>query len=58
VKGEGDGVVNVTEYLICIHKNRIMRLFKTVFKREGIRKNNRGDEYNQSTLYVCMKISQ
>jgi hypothetical protein len=25
---------------------------------EGKRKNNTGDEYDQSTLYACMEISQ
>jgi hypothetical protein len=43
-----------------MYENRIMRPFKIVFKNGewGIRKSNRGSEFDQSTLYACGEISQ
>jgi hypothetical protein len=40
--------------------NRTMRPISIVQKkgREGVRKSNRGVEFDQSTLYECMDISQ
>jgi hypothetical protein len=40
-----------------VNENRIMKI---VFKRkEGeLRKNSRRGEFDQSTLYACMEISQ
>jgi hypothetical protein len=40
-----------------MYENRIMKPVKIVFKR-GIRKSNRGGEFDQSTLYAYMEISK
>jgi hypothetical protein len=45
-----------SKYFLC--KNRIMKSIKLVFKKKRIRKNNRGSEFDQSTLYACAEISQ
>jgi hypothetical protein len=58
-KGEIEGDWIWSKYCTCIYKNRILKLVKIVFKGVvGTRKSNRGAEFDQSTLYECMKISQ
>jgi hypothetical protein len=52
-KGKSDGGVNIFEiHYIYIY----MYIYSILFKREEdwLRKKNRGSEFGQSILYVCM----
>jgi hypothetical protein len=47
------------EYFICVYENRIMKLIKIWLKKGGGgQESNRGGEYDQSTLYACLEMSQ
>jgi hypothetical protein len=46
------------KYNICIFENRLLKPIKNVLKGGGLRNSNRGDKYDQSTLYACMEIPQ
>jgi hypothetical protein len=41
-----------------MYENRMSPIKLSKKGGEEIRKCNRGDEFDQSTLYACMKISQ
>jgi hypothetical protein len=42
-----------------MYENRVMKLIELFRKRERrLKKSNRGGEFDQSTLYACMEISQ
>jgi hypothetical protein len=44
---------------IYIYENRIIKPVKIILKGgKGMRKGNRGGEFDQSTLYACMEIPQ
>jgi hypothetical protein len=40
-----------------MYGNRIMKPIK-IMKKRRLRKNNRGAEFEQSTLYACVELSQ
>jgi hypothetical protein len=47
-----------SKHFIYMYENRIMKPVKISSKMgKGIRKNDRGGEFNQSTLYACIGIS-
>jgi hypothetical protein len=41
-----------------MYTNRIMKHIKIGIKKGGMERTIEGSEFNQSTLYVCMEISQ
>jgi hypothetical protein len=53
VKGEGEGGWIWSKYFVYIYENRIMKSTENCLKSErGLRKSNRGSEFDQSILYV------
>jgi hypothetical protein len=47
LKNEGDGGVNMIKYITFMYEDNT--------NEGGLRKSNRGGEYELSTIYECMK---
>jgi hypothetical protein len=60
VKGEGEIRMDTIKVFCTLYENRILKATKIYSKEgRGIKKRvTRGSDFDQSTLYTCVEISQ